>query len=264
MSAASCCGLLPRIPSSSRRGCSAIARRGTGLAPSIRTSQGLIPMRSSRSSGRRARRDRSCLRRAAARAKPAAGGDDHRKRVPFVDLGADFRLDDAATYERWYGHKHGAPELLGNFVYGIPELNREAISGAKAVAAAGCYATAAILALKPLVDAGLVEAGKPDRRCRVGRQRSGPRSQGSDRLQHGRRKLFGLWAAQSSTHGRDGNGDRRDGAVHAAPGADDPRHPRDLLRRGDRLRRSAGGAARRPMPPSRSSTSPTSRRRPNG
>jgi N-acetyl-gamma-glutamyl-phosphate reductase len=77
--------------------------------------------------------------------------------IPFVDLGADFRLDDAATYERWYGHAHQAPALLGEFVYGIPELNREAIRSAKAVAAAGCYATAAILALKPLVDAGLVK-----------------------------------------------------------------------------------------------------------
>jgi N-acetyl-gamma-glutamyl-phosphate reductase len=79
--------------------------------------------------------------------------------IPFVDLGADFRLDDEATYERWYGDAHEAPELLGGFVYGIPELNRAAIKSAKAVAAAGCYATAAILALKPLVDAGLV---KPD------------------------------------------------------------------------------------------------------
>ena len=79
------------------------------------------------------------------------------KGVPFVDLGADFRLDDAATYERWYGHAHEAPGLLRQFVYGIPELSREAISSAKAVAAAGCYATAAILALKPLVDAGLVK-----------------------------------------------------------------------------------------------------------
>ena len=79
------------------------------------------------------------------------------KGIPFVDLGADFRLDDAATYERWYGHAHEAPELLGRFVYGIPELNRERIKGAKAVAAAGCYATAAILALKPLVDAGSVK-----------------------------------------------------------------------------------------------------------
>jgi N-acetyl-gamma-glutamyl-phosphate reductase len=79
------------------------------------------------------------------------------KGIPLVDLGADFRLDDAATYERWYGHAHEAPELLGSFVYGIPELNRDAIKSAKAVAAAGCYATAAILALKPLVDAGLVK-----------------------------------------------------------------------------------------------------------
>lgn len=77
--------------------------------------------------------------------------------IPFVDLGADFRLDDAATYERWYGYAHTQPELLSKFVYGIPELNREAIRGAKAVAAAGCYATAAILALKPLVDAGLIK-----------------------------------------------------------------------------------------------------------
>jgi N-acetyl-gamma-glutamyl-phosphate reductase len=77
--------------------------------------------------------------------------------IPLVDLGADFRLEDTATYERWYGHAHHAPPLLGKFVYGIPELERAAIRNAKAVAAAGCYATAAILALKPLVAAGLIE-----------------------------------------------------------------------------------------------------------
>src|SRR5438552_3348667 len=81
------------------------------------------------------------------------------KGIPFVDLGADFRLNDAATYERWYGHAHEAPSLLGSFIYGIPELNREAIKGARAAAAAGCYATAAILALRPLLDAGLVKPG---------------------------------------------------------------------------------------------------------
>jgi N-acetyl-gamma-glutamyl-phosphate reductase len=79
--------------------------------------------------------------------------------VAFVDLGADFRLKDGETYERWNGHPHEAPELLGSFIYGIPELNREAIRSSNAVAAAGCYATAAILAVKPLVDAGAV---KPD------------------------------------------------------------------------------------------------------
>ena len=77
--------------------------------------------------------------------------------IPFVDLGADFRLEDAATYEGWYGHAHEAPDLLASFAYGIPELNRDAIRASKAVAAAGCYATAAILALKPLVDAGLID-----------------------------------------------------------------------------------------------------------
>ena len=73
----------------------------------------------------------------------------------FVDLGADFRLGNASEYERWYGEPHGAPELIGRFVYGIPELHRAAIATAQAVAAAGCYPTAAILALKPLL--GLID-----------------------------------------------------------------------------------------------------------
>ena len=72
--------------------------------------------------------------------------------IKLVDLGADFRLDDAAAYRRWYHEPHAAPELLGRFVYGIPELNRAAIATADAVAAAGCYPTAAILALRPLID----------------------------------------------------------------------------------------------------------------
>ena len=76
--------------------------------------------------------------------------------VKFVDLGADFRLDEAEAYARWYGEEHQAPELLDRFVYGIPELHREAIRSADAVAAAGCYPTSAILALKPLLE--LVEA----------------------------------------------------------------------------------------------------------
>jgi N-acetyl-gamma-glutamyl-phosphate reductase len=69
----------------------------------------------------------------------------------FVDLGADFRLHDAAEYERWYKEPHAAPELLGSFVYGIPELHRGAIAASRTVAAAGCYPTSAILALRPLL-----------------------------------------------------------------------------------------------------------------
>jgi N-acetyl-gamma-glutamyl-phosphate reductase len=75
--------------------------------------------------------------------------------IPFVDLGADFRLGDAATYQSWYHEPHAAPALLGRFVYGIPELHRDAIAASKQVAAAGCYPTSAILALKPLL--GLID-----------------------------------------------------------------------------------------------------------
>lgn len=76
-----------------------------------------------------------------------------------VDLAADFRLKDAALYPQWYGEEHGAPELLADAVYGLPELFREGLAGSTLVAAAGCYPTAAGLALAPLVRAGLVDTG---------------------------------------------------------------------------------------------------------
>lgn len=74
-----------------------------------------------------------------------------------VDLAADFRLKDAALYPQWYGAAHAAPELLTEAAYGLPELFREDLAGATLVAAAGCYPTAAGLALAPLVRRGLVE-----------------------------------------------------------------------------------------------------------
>ena len=77
--------------------------------------------------------------------------------LAFVDLGADFRLKDPTVYEQWYGEPHHAPDLLPRFVYGIPELDRAGIAASRSVAAAGCYPTAAILALKPLIDGGLVD-----------------------------------------------------------------------------------------------------------
>jgi N-acetyl-gamma-glutamyl-phosphate reductase len=75
-----------------------------------------------------------------------------RSGIPFVDLGADFRLSDPSDYRSWYGEEHSAPDLLPSFAYGIPEINRAAIAASRAVAAAGCYPTAAILAMKPLMD----------------------------------------------------------------------------------------------------------------
>ena len=73
-----------------------------------------------------------------------------------VDMSGDFRLTDAAAYERYYGAPHPHPELLtaGTFVYGLPELNRERIRGARAVASPGCFATTIALGLLPLARAG--------------------------------------------------------------------------------------------------------------
>ena len=73
-----------------------------------------------------------------------------------IDLGADFRLRDAAVYGRWYGLEHTAPEALAEAVYGLPECWRAGIQGARLVANPGCYPTAAALALLPLAEAGLV------------------------------------------------------------------------------------------------------------
>jgi N-acetyl-gamma-glutamyl-phosphate reductase len=73
-----------------------------------------------------------------------------------VDISADFRLRELAAYERTYG-SHGAPELLPDAVYGLPELRREAIREALLVANPGCYPTAALLALAPLAEASLIE-----------------------------------------------------------------------------------------------------------
>ena len=74
-----------------------------------------------------------------------------------VDLSADFRLRDQTAYARWYGGEHVRPDLLGSFVYGIPERHRDAIRNATQVACAGCNATVSILALGPLAELGLVE-----------------------------------------------------------------------------------------------------------
>ena len=74
-----------------------------------------------------------------------------------IDGGPDFRLHDAAAYPRWYKFDHPAPELLKEAVYGIPELHGEEISAARLVAAPGCYPTAALLGVAPLLKAGLIE-----------------------------------------------------------------------------------------------------------
>ncbi len=73
-----------------------------------------------------------------------------------IDLSADFRLNDPEAYQTWYGSAHLFPELLSEAVYGVPEFNREQIRDARLVAAPGCYPTAAILQLAPLVRQQLI------------------------------------------------------------------------------------------------------------
>jgi N-acetyl-gamma-glutamyl-phosphate reductase len=83
---------------------------------------------------------------------------DLRARVArVVDLGADFRLDDARLYPEWYGEQHSMPSLLEEFVYGLPELFRDQVRVASAVAVPGCYPTSAALALAPLVEVDAIE-----------------------------------------------------------------------------------------------------------
>ncbi len=74
-----------------------------------------------------------------------------------VDLSAAYRLKDASLYPDWYGFVHDQPELLAEAVYGLPELFRDQLEGARLVATPGCHVTAASLALQPLVSQGLIE-----------------------------------------------------------------------------------------------------------
>ena len=84
-----------------------------------------------------------------------------------IDMAADFRLPDQALYEQWYQSAHEAPDPAGEAVYGLPELFRSAVAGARLVANPGCYPTSALLALAPAAEARPGGAGLPDRRLQV-------------------------------------------------------------------------------------------------
>jgi len=77
--------------------------------------------------------------------------------VRVIDIAADFRIQDIAVWEQWYGVKHLCPELVAEAVYGLPEVNRERIRKARIVANPGCYPTATQLGFLPLVEAGVVD-----------------------------------------------------------------------------------------------------------
>lgn len=85
-----------------------------------------------------------------------------------IDLAADFRLKSPALWEKWYGMPHACPELLDGAVYGLPEVNRERIRGARIVANPGCYPTAVQLGWLPLIESGLAERNGLIADCKSG------------------------------------------------------------------------------------------------
>ena len=87
----------------------------------------------------------------------AVGRDLAERGVKVVDLGSDFRMDTAGRYEDAYGHPHPHPEALDDWVYGLPEFFRAQIAGSSLVASPGCYPTAALLAVVPLLADGLID-----------------------------------------------------------------------------------------------------------
>jgi len=90
------------------------------------------------------------------------------KGCTLIDLSADFRLQDAAEWAKWYGGAHGAPQLLSEAVYGLVEVNREAIQKARLIAVPGCYPTAVQLGFWPLLNAGIADNAKLIADCKSG------------------------------------------------------------------------------------------------
>ncbi|MEM1619222.1 MAG: N-acetyl-gamma-glutamyl-phosphate reductase [Fervidicoccaceae archaeon] len=92
-----------------------------------------------------------------------------------VDLSADYRLKDPEKYKVWYGFEHPYPDLLAKFVYGLPELNREELRGAKLIASPGCNSTAALLAAAPLIKEGIADLSTLIIDVKVGSSEAGRR-----------------------------------------------------------------------------------------
>jgi N-acetyl-gamma-glutamyl-phosphate reductase len=88
--------------------------------------------------------------------------------VKIIDLAADFRIQDIAVWSKWYGMEHACPDLVAEAVYGLPEINRDQVKGARLIANPGCYPTAVQLGFLPLVEAGVIDTGWMVSDCKSG------------------------------------------------------------------------------------------------
>ena len=82
--------------------------------------------------------------------------EDVLKKIKVIDLSADFRIKDVSVYEKWYGIEHKSPQFIAEAVYGLCEINREALKKARLVANPGCYPTCSTLSIQPVLKAGLI------------------------------------------------------------------------------------------------------------
>ena len=83
--------------------------------------------------------------------------EDVMKKIKVIDLSADFRIKDVSVYEKWYGIEHKSPQFIAEAVYGLCEINREAVKKARLVANPGCYPTCSTLSIQPVLKAGLID-----------------------------------------------------------------------------------------------------------
>ncbi|TSA21419.1 MAG: N-acetyl-gamma-glutamyl-phosphate reductase [Betaproteobacteria bacterium] len=88
--------------------------------------------------------------------------------VKVIDLAADFRIQDIGVWSKWYGMEHACPDLVAEAVYGLPEINRAAVKGARLIANPGCYPTAVQLGFLPLLEAGLIDTNSLIADCKSG------------------------------------------------------------------------------------------------
>ena len=209
------CASHPELTVVAATGNTEAGNRVADLYPSLAAAYGEHDLRWQRRIGHR--RCRSRLPRSAHGASQSMVPDLRGSVKHVVDLAADFRLDDPGLYPTWYGEAHAAPELLDDFVFGLPEFFRSDLAGAELIAAPGCYVTTSSLALGPLVKAGLIEStgivvGGPAAWWRR------PAAEAQHHLLCRRRGLHRLRPAASPAHARDRDGDRPP-RRHRCPGA---------------------------------------------
>ena len=229
--APSCCASPPSIRSSRSPCATADSQAGVAAATSIRASP--APTRGScsrRSTPIRSTGSTSCSSACRTRRRWRLAPQLVGRVGCVVDLSAAYRLKDAAQYPAYYGFEHDQPELLAEAVYGLPELHRDELKGARLIATPGCYVTAATLALRPLVESGVIETKGVIVDAASGVTGAGRKTDHAYSFTTVDENFTAYGLLDASPHARDGAGDRRPAAVHAAPGADEPRHPRHLLR----------------------------------